>query len=62
MFVVRFVRKDDLHDEEYLYHKFEDAQMHFHLFDEDDSELYQNICLFEEKSGELILIDEHPPP
>ena len=62
MFGVRFVRKDKLHDEEYLYHKLEDAQIHFHLFDKDDSELYQNIYLFEEKEGRLILWDEHLPP
>ena len=62
MFVVRFARKDNLPDEEYLYYNLKDAQIHFHLFDEDDSELYQGIYLFEENDEGLILLVEHPPP
>ena len=46
MYIVRFVRKDGKPDEEYYYHRLEDAQKHVDLFKDDDSGLYtkMEIC------------------
>ena len=40
MFVVRFIRKDGMPNEEFYYQKIEDALYHFSLFEKDDSQLY----------------------
>ena len=45
MYIVRFVRKDGKADEEYYYQSLNDAEYHFHLFDNDDSGLYKWIML-----------------
>ena len=55
MYLVRFVRKDEMPDEEYFYHKLEDAEIHLHLFDEDTSALYKHIQLWEE-CGEVAVL------
>ena len=43
MFIVRFVRKDGKPDEEYYYHTLQKAEALKHLFDDDDSDLYERI-------------------
>lgn len=48
MFVVRFIRNDGHPDEEYWYHRQGEAEYHFHLFDDDESELYLAIQLCDE--------------
>ena len=45
MYIVRFVRKDGLPSEEYYYHFLRDAFAHFSLFENDISNLYDEICL-----------------
>ena len=45
MYIVRFVRKDGQPNEEYYYHSARDAIEHFRLFENDDSCLYEEICL-----------------
>lgn len=45
MYMVRFVRKDGKPDEEYYYQSRKDAEYHFHLFDNDDSVIYKEICI-----------------
>lgn len=42
-YIVRFVRKDNKPDEEYYYPTLQDAQYHFGLFLDDDSNLYERI-------------------
>ena len=46
MFIVRFEPKGGGLVDEYYYHKIEDALYHLHLFDKDDSELYERIVIF----------------
>ncbi len=46
MYIVRFVRLDGKPDEEYYYQSLQDAQYHLHLFDTDDSGLYNKVILF----------------
>ena len=43
MYIVRFIRKDGQPDEEYYYHRLEDAEYHRSLFSGDDSDLYASI-------------------
>ena len=45
LFIVRFIRRDGKPDEEYYYHTREDAERHFFLFRDDDSNLYWEIVL-----------------
>lgn len=45
MYIVRFVRKDGKSDEEYYYHRLEDARKHIDLFKGDESGLYEKIEL-----------------
>ena len=45
MYLVRFIRKDKLPVEEYLYNNSHDALYHFTLFVDDDSCLYEKIEL-----------------
>lgn len=42
-YTVHFIRADEQPEEIYYYHTLEEAKWHLHLFDEDDSELYQKI-------------------
>ena len=49
MFIVRFKRKDNA-TEEYFYHKYPDAEYHFSLFIEDDSDIYSRIELLNEEN------------
>ena len=49
MFIVRFIRKDGQLNEEYYYHFIRDALDHFLLFENDDSTLYDEVCLIMEK-------------
>lgn len=44
-YIVRFIRKDGMPDEEYFYHNYEDAANHLEMFRDDDSELYWEICI-----------------
>lgn len=45
MYIVRFVRKDGQPNEDYYYHCMQDAFDHFSLFENDISNLYDEICL-----------------
>jgi hypothetical protein len=54
MFVVRFVRKDGLPNEEYYYHFAQDAIRHFLLFENDDSNLYDEVCLIMKSYGTVL--------
>ena len=49
MYIVRFIRKDGKHNEEYYYRKYEDAFYHLKLFYHDDTEYYDRIdfCVIE---------------
>ena len=49
MFIVRFVRKDGQPNEDYYYHFLHDAIEHFLLFENDNSNLYNEICVIIEK-------------
>ena len=42
-YIVKFIRKDALPDEEYIYPDRQDAEHHFNLFRHDDSGLYKKI-------------------
>ena len=44
-YIVQFIRKDQLPTEEYIYPNRADAEHHFNLFRNDDSGLYNKICL-----------------
>ena len=44
-YIVRFIRKDKLPIEDYIYYELEDAEKHFKLFEKDDSGLYNKIIL-----------------
>lgn len=48
MYAVCFERRDGFPVEEYVYYRLEDAENHFHLFDDDDSELYNSISIIDE--------------
>ncbi len=53
MYIVQFYRKDgDI--EEYFYHHLTDASAHFECFIDDDSELYNTICISCDETGETI--------
>lgn len=45
LYIVRFVRRDGRAAEEYYYPKIEQAEEHYSLFLDDDSELYTRIEL-----------------
>ena len=45
MYTVKFIRSDGKKDECYYYKMLHDAEYHFHLFDDDDSDLYLSIIL-----------------
>lgn len=45
MYIVKFVRKDELPEEDYYYLSAQDAIDHFLHFEEDDLDLYDEICL-----------------
>ena len=47
MYITKFVRRDAQPDEEYYYHRLEDAEYHYSLFLDDSSELYERIELLE---------------
>ena len=47
MYIVRFVRADGKPDEEYFYHREEDARYHVSLSKEDNSGLYTKVELLE---------------
>ena len=49
MFIVSFIRKDGQPNEEYYYRSAKDAIGHFLLFENDDSNLYDQVCLIMEK-------------
>ena len=51
MFSTRFIRKDGQPDEIYSYNAVEDAVNHLRLFKDDDSDLYRNISVLDEKNG-----------
>ena len=44
-YIVKFIRKDGKPDEEYYYMKIEDALYHYHLFENDTSNMYKDILL-----------------
>ena len=57
-YIVRFIRSDDLPNEEYVYSCIEDAASHYKLFKHDDSCLYSAIQLIESGDSErVIMID-----
>lgn len=45
-FIVRFCRKDSKPEEDYYYNNIVDAKYHLSLFADDDSGLYDNITLY----------------
>ena len=45
MFIVRFVRVDGKPNEEYYYQALEDAKYHYSLFENDNSDLYEEVEL-----------------
>lgn len=50
MYMVRFIMADGTPDQEYLYHRKEDAEYHLGLFSNDDADLYFAIqLLYEDK-------------
>ena len=49
MYIVRFLRKDEQPNEEYYYNSMHAALEHFMLFENDDSNLFEEICLIMEK-------------
>lgn len=53
LYIVRFIRKDGKPNEEYYYPLIEQAEEHFFLFLNDDSELYSRIELLDD-SGSVI--------
>lgn len=55
-YIVRFVRADCDPDEEYYYHREEDALRHYNLFLDDDSSLYLRIEI-EHNNQILIALD-----
>ena len=50
LFVVSFIRQDNLPNEDYYYYSKEQALEHFNLFINDDSNLYKRIELLENDS------------
>ena len=46
-YIVRFIRADDMPDEEYYYLTFDEAKKHYSLFLDDDSGLYQKIQIID---------------
>lgn len=57
MYIVVFVRKDGKPKEEYYYNSKQQAEEHFNLFKNDDSELYDKI-LFLEDAQSVKIIDK----
>lgn len=49
MYIVRFVRKDGQPNEDYYYSFAHDAIKHFLFFENDNSNLYDEICVIMEK-------------
>ena len=47
LYIVRFIRRDFLPNEDYYYYNKEHALEHYNLFKEDDSNLYKRIELLE---------------
>lgn len=45
-YVVNFVRKDDMPNEDFWYAMRENAEEHFNLFKDDDSDLYNRVELW----------------
>ena len=56
MFITRFTRVDGQQAEEYRFVSKEEAIAHLHLFDNDDSGLYQNIAVIEDRDNTVICI------
>lgn len=44
-YIVRFQRRDNLPDEEYIYYERNEAEKHYNLFQNDDSGLYTKVSL-----------------
>lgn len=57
MYTVIFKRKDNQPDEIFTYNSLEEAQYHFNLFKNDDSDLYSRIELCQEKGSIKMLMD-----
>lgn len=57
-YIVRFIRSDDLPNEEYVYPCIEDATSHYNLFRHDDSCLYSAIQLIESGDTDRVLMTD----
>ena len=55
-FIVRFIRVDGRPDEDYYYIRQEDAEYHYRLFLDDDSNLYRKIVVLR-PNGDIL--EEH---
>ncbi len=56
MFITRFTRVDGQNSEEYRYASKEEAIAHLHLFDNDDSGLYQSIAVIDDVDNTVLCI------
>ena len=56
MFITRFVKADGSPNEDYYYHSSQEAVDHMNLFQNDDSGLYKNISVLNEKTNTVICI------
>lgn len=56
MFITRFIRTDEKLEENYYYQTFEEAERHLYLFDNDDSGLYRNISVLDDKEGKVLIV------
>lgn len=57
VFTVKFIRRDKKPNEEYFYHAWEDAEYHFSLFRNDDSNLYEEIVLVQASEEAETILD-----
>lgn len=55
---MRFIRSDDLPNEEYVYPCIEDATSHYQLFKNDDSCLYSAIQLIESGDADRVIMTD----
>ena len=55
-YIVRFVRKDNKPVEDFFYRTFEVATSHFHLFKDDDPDLYMRIEIVDVTTEKVVSI------
>ena len=57
-YIVRFIRRDHKPNEDYYYNDLSNAEAHFFLFKNDDSNLYDEIDLIDYSDGIENIIDQ----